>query len=237
MSELRLFCFPLAAGRAELDVAEAHHAADVRRLRSGERVVLFDGQGHEADAVLVEAESRRVVVDVGPMRSVSRPSRRHLVIAVAPPKPPRQDMLVEKCTELGVAAIQPLATERGICHVDAARRERWRRIAVAAAKQSRQAWLPDILPERTAAEVLSLRDPASTLLLADPSPDALPLATALPDTARSAPVLLLIGPEGGFTEAERAAALAAGGLPVRLTPTLLRVETAAIAAAAVILSF
>lgn len=235
MSVPRFYHPTLQAGELELIAAEAQHAGGARRLRTGDAVALFDGLGREADAELVVMSPRRVVVRVDAVRSVTRNVTCDLTLAVSLPKQARQDTLIEKCTELGVAAIRPIRVERTVAEASAGRLERWRRVAIAAAKQSQQAWLPEIYEPVAMEELLASAGAFDLSLLADFSPDALSLPVLLDRHSAASKVLAFIGPEGGFTDSERTAALAHGVRPVRLTPTVLRVETAAIALAAVVL--
>ncbi len=237
MSEARFYHRPIRPGELELDPLEAHHAVAARRLQPGDPVVLFDGAGCEGIAEVCVTNSRRFAVRVRAVRTVPRSACRALTVAVAPPKQARQDELVEKCTELGVTAIQPLCTERCVATPDGRRLERWRRVSIAAAKQSGQAWLPDIREPVPLPTLLSGAGGAFELiLLADLSPSASPLPAVLRRKCRARTVLGLIGPEGGFSDAERQLLLSCGAQAVRITPTTLRVETAAIALAAVVLS-
>jgi len=235
MSRPRFHHTALRSGELELDAAEARHAAGARRLREGDVVVLFDGAGREADAELIALSSRRVVVRAGPVREVPRAAARELTLAVSLPSPTRQDMLIEKCTELGVTAIQPIRVERSVADASTGRIERWRRISVAAAKQSQQAWLPDLHEPAAIGEVLERAGEFELVLLADPSSDVQPLPTLLEQRRQARTILAFVGPEGGFTEQERAMVISCGAQPCRLTPTILRVETAAIALASVVL--
>jgi len=225
----------LGSGELELDAAEARHAVGARRLREGDVVVLFDGAGREADAELIALSSRRVLVRVGAVRDVPRAAARELTLAVSLPSPARQDTLVEKCTELGVTAIRPIRVERSVADASAGRIERWHRISVAAAKQSEQAWLPELHEPAAIGDVLDLAGKFELVLLADPSSEAWPLPTVLERRRQARTVLAFIGPEGGFTEQVHALLVCRGAQPCRLTPTILRVETAAIALASVVL--
>ncbi len=225
----------LALGDAELSPVEARHAAGARRLRAGDAVTLFDGRGSEADARLVRVASGTIVVHVDAVRAMPPAAVCALTLAVSPPKQARQDDLIEKCTELGVRAVWPLRAERSVAEAAAGRLERWRRVSIAAAKQSQQAWLPEIREAATLAEVLTAAGAFERIVLADPSPDAPALSAWLDQHPGVGSILALIGPEGGFTDAERSVAIAAGAAPCRLTPTILRVETAAIALASVVL--
>jgi 16S rRNA (uracil1498-N3)-methyltransferase len=164
---------------------------------------------------------------------VEREARRPVQLAVGMIANDRMDWLVEKATELGAAAIQPLATERGVLKLEgerASRRQaRWQGIAVAACEQCGRNRVPTVhaplaLPQWLGA--LGARADQRRWILSL-APAAQRLCVSDPDVA---PVALLSGPEGGLTPAEEAAALAAGFLPVTLGPRVLRAETAALAA-------
>jgi len=228
----------LRPGELELNPGEARHAGGSRRLRAGDVVTLFDGRGNEADGVLVRVAGRNAPlrVSVAAVRAVTRAAYVTLTIAVPPPKQARQDTLVEKCTELGVNAIRPILFERTISEITAGRAERWRRVAIAAAKQSQQAWLPEFHEPVGLKELLNSRAQYDLVLLAERSADAMPLPDVLHQNAGARRILAIIGPEGGLTTPELEIAREAGAVFCRLTPTVLRVETAAIALAAIILS-
>lgn len=234
MSVPRFYHPTLGPGELPLSDAEGEHARGARRLHPGDAVVLFDGAGGEADAEVV-ALSPRVVVRIGAVRSVPRAVAYSLTLGVSMPKQGRQDTLIEKCTELGVAAIRPIRAERTVAEASAGRVERWRRVSIAAAKQSQQAWIPEIREPASMAELAALAEGQDLILLADFSADALPVPVLLDRRPGAKRILALVGPEGGFTDAERAAAVACGAQPCGLTLTVLRVETAAIALAAVVL--
>lgn len=231
----RFYHSRLRTGELELAAGEARHATGARRLRPGDSALLFDGCGGEAPAVIVRC-GRQTIVRVAEVRQMPRAAVHELTIVVAPPRTARQDMLVEKCTELGVAAIRPLRTVRGVAEVSGLRADRWRRIAIAAAKQSEQAWVPTIHEPAELDQVLAQLAGSDLILLADPAPAAMPLAHLIPIRPAGRRIAAVIGPEGGLTEEERRAAMDAGAQPCRITPTVLRIETAAIAVAAIILS-
>ena len=220
--------------RIELYGAEARHALGARRLRAGEPVVLFDGAGTEADARIVSAGGReRLCVELAERRVVPRPSASCLTAAVAAAKVSRQIWLAEKLTELGVGAIWGVNFARSAARAGRATIERWRRRAVEAAKQSQQAWLPQIVMQQDLKAVIGQANNFELRVLGGPGR---PLLSALPETAAPRSILLLIGPEGGLTAQETAALEAAGFHTVRVGCTTLRVETAAVAAASVIVA-
>jgi 16S rRNA (uracil1498-N3)-methyltransferase len=147
------------------------------------------------------------------------------------PKGSRLDWLLEKATELGAASLRPTLFDRsvaGLEELSPAKRERWFGHCVAAAKQSRLDFLPDVAEPAPLPAVLAARG-ESLGLLGDVEADALPLASALGPRRTGQEILVLVGPEGGLVPEERQSAMDAGFLPVRLGHTTLRVETAVIA--------
>jgi 16S rRNA (uracil1498-N3)-methyltransferase len=216
-------------GPWQLPADVAHHVCTVLRLRAGDRFVLYDGRGRQCDAQLLEASrtdgGRAPRVEVGPIASVPPPAR-HLHLAFAPPRWQRAEWLFEHGTELGVMDFHPLWTER--TRPQGERADRWRKLTVAAAGQCDRAWLPEVHEPRSLAE-----------FLADPTLPATRFVgvggAARPEPGTAQQLVLLVGPEGGLTGDELAAATAAGFLPCGLGPHVLRTETAALVGAALLL--
>lgn len=216
---------PAPGERALLAGDEARHAAGSRRLGEGDRLVLFDGRGTVAETVF--AASRRGEVEVeGLERRLHPPPVRRVVLASALPKGDRLSTMLNMATQLGVGAFRPLDCERGVVRPREVHEQRWRRIAIEACKQSRRPWLPAIDPPARPADLLaSLPTIEAEALFAHPG--GVPLREVrVPDH-----VLLLVGPEGGFTDEEVHAAAAAGddATLVSLGDSILRIETAAVA--------
>jgi len=218
---------PLVAG---LDIAlpanAAHHAAQVLRLKRGDAVTVFDGEGGEFGAEIVGASARRVEVRVAERRAVERESPLRVTLAQALIASERMDYVIQKAVELGATSVAPVATARCVTRLDGARAvrsvEHWRQIAIAACEQCGRNRVPEVQAPR---ELLSwLREPsdARSRLLLSPARGA-PLAAL---NAPAGAIELLVGPEGGFAPEEEAAALAAGFAAVRLGPRILRTETA-----------
>ena len=228
MSERFFLVQPPAAGRAVLVGDEARHLARVLRARVGDAVTVFAGNGVEWPARVTAIGRDEVAVEVGPPRADPPAAGPPLTLAVALPKGERQKWLVEKLTELGVARLVPLVTERGVAEATPATAARLLRTVIEACKQCGRNTLLDIGRPATPADLLATLPAAAQAILADPHGDPLE-----PDDGRPASALVaFVGPEGGFTDDERAAAIAAGCRPVSLGRHVLRVETAAIAVAA-----
>lgn len=232
MSERFLLEQPLSGpGIYRLGVQESHHAARVMRVRPGDAVVVFDGEGNYAEATVESVEKDAVAVRVDGVRSEAHLPL-HLTIATAIPKGKRWQTLVEKCTELGADCIWPLLTRRSVAKGEGDA-ERWRRWIIEAAKQSRRAWLPEIWNPLPLPEAVSLARNQNVLLFyADPVGESPTVyAEMLPHALQ---VVALIGPEGGFADEELELIRREGGKPVRLSPFILRVETAAATMCAII---
>lgn len=217
---------PLGPGASvALDSAQANYLGNVLRLRARDGVLLFDGVSGEWRAAITEAGKRRMVLTVGE-RSRPLETVPDLWLAFAPIKRARVDWLVEKATELGVARLLPVATERTV--VDRLNLDRLRAHVVEAAEQCGRTALPVIDQPVSLSDLLAGRDPARTLYFADEGGGE-PAASAF----APGPALILTGPEGGFTGDERVAIRAAANArPISLGPRILRAETAALAAVA-----
>jgi 16S rRNA (uracil1498-N3)-methyltransferase len=230
------FHVPGAAPGARLALPEhsAHHAREVLRLRSGAAVRVFDGQGAEFEARLDEVSRRSVSARLGTAITPRGESPLRVVLAVSPLKGDRMELVVQKATELGVAAIWPVVTFR----TDAAARpalqgsrgERWERVASGAAEQCGRAVVPEVAPTTTLDGLFERAFDGQRVVLLE-TPGHRPLASLEIDPAR--PLLLLVGPAGGFEPFEADALRAAGFSPASLGPRILRAETAAVAAVAI----
>lgn len=227
----RLFVdLPLAAGSTlDLPPGPARHV-QVLRLQPGAPLVLFDGRGGEWSATVERMGRSDVRVVLGAHDPVEREAACRVTLALGMPANERMDTLVEKATELGVAALQPLICERSVLRLSGERAQRkvehWRGVAVAAAEQCGRTRVPHV------ADVLTL-----STWLAAPAPDrsvrrvVLSLREAVPFAADGAgAVCVLSGPEGGLSPAEEALARQAGFAPVSLGPRVLRADTAPLAA-------
>lgn len=213
----------------ELPSDVAHHAQHTLRLRDGAAIVLFDGRGGEYAARLVAG--RRAAAEVLAFDPIERESPLAVTLIQSFLPTEQLDWIVQKATELGAARIVLAPAERSVARFDAQRlarkRTHWRGVATAACCQCGRNRVPAILDASTFVGALELaQDCEARLVLAPGAGAAFPRALAL----RSAAVA--IGPEGGFTEQENAAAERAGFVAVTLGPRVLRAETAGLAAVA-----
>lgn len=219
-------------GPTTVDGELAHHLGRVLRSRPGDRIVLGDGRGGTAQATIAAVGRERVELLVDAVAQASPPTPT-VTLAFAPPRQQRGEWLFEHGTEVGVAVFQPLWTQR--TRPQGERPERWAKVVRAAAGQCDRAWLPEVKPAVEFAAFLQQPGlPAARWLATANAP---PLRDQLgATTASSTQSVLLVGPEGGFTADEQAAATTAGFRPCGLGPHILRTETAALVGAAMLLA-
>ncbi len=222
----------LAGETVELDAGAAHHATRVLRLAVGDAMTLFDGTGGEYAATLVRVDKRGASVRVERFVPVERESPLALTLAQCIVASDAMDSAIRKATELGASAIQPLVTARSAPMPNGERGEKrvlhWRQVAVAAAEQSGRNRLPEIAAPRALADWLSEWQGTGIVLLPDAEQGIAAIVRPAP------PLAVLIGPEGGFDAREAAAARTKGFHALRLGPRVLRADTAAAAALAVV---
>jgi len=219
------FVSELAGDELVLGGEEGHHALGPRRVRAGDRVELFDGQGTVALAHVEGIDRRkrelRLRVSVRTRQAPPLP----LVLACALPKGERVTTMLDMCTQLGMTAFVPLDCERAVTRAGANAQVRWQRVCVEACKQSRRAWLPQLLPAAAPGAVMGA---GSAAWLAEP--DGPPAASLAAQCADASAHLVIVGPEGGLTADERDLLRAGGARPVSFGRGILRVETAAVTA-------
>ena len=224
---------PLAGtSRLDLPEAAAHHLAQVLRMRAGEPLVLFDGQGGEYTAVIETAERRRVSVRIERFDDVSRESPLRLQLAQCVSKGERMDYTLQKAVELGVSSVVPLLSARSVVRLDEERWEKklehWRGVIAAACEQCGRTRVPAIVaPQRLDAWIVGANANAEARLVL--APGGRSGLAALPAFASA---ILLVGPEGGLAAEEIALARSNGFVAVGLGPRVLRTETAGVAAIA-----
>ncbi len=234
-SETRLYCdLPLSPG-AEIVLPEtaARHAVTVLRLQVGDVLDLFNGDGGEYRARIVAVSKRETRVRLTEFHAVERESPLEITLALGIAAGERMDYSLQKATELGVSAIQPLATERSVVKLAGERADKrllhWQHIVIAACEQCGRNRVPAVAPVQKFFAYLAAADRGKRLLML--SPDA---QTPLKQVPRAASVVLLIGAEGGLAPSEYQAAETSGFQPVSLGPRILRTETAPLAALAVL---
>ncbi len=234
MSAPRFFCdLPLTAGaRVALPDALAHHALRVLRLRHGEAIVLFNGQGGEFPAVL-EAEGKAGFARLGPFSPREAELAGRITLVQGLPSGDKMDWVVEKAVELGVARVCPVAAQRSVLQLSGPRLDKrvahWRRIAQAASEQCGRNRLMAVDAPLALAEWLA--QPADGLRLMCHPEAADDLAARLRADPGLQALTLLVGPEGGWSDKELEQARQAGVQAVRFGPRVLRTETAGLALA------
>ena len=218
-----------------LEGQEGHHAAVVRRIGAGERVVLGDGAGTRLVGEVVAAAKRSLTIRVEDAAAVPRPAPR-VTVAQAVPKGDRGELAVELLTEVGADEVVPWTAERSIARWRGERAakalERWRSTAREAAKQSRRAWWP-VVAEPAGLDGVCARVRSAGLAVVLHEGGGVPLASLgdLPED-----LLLVVGPEGGLSDAEVDSLRAAGAVVVRLGDEVMRTSTAGAAATAALLA-
>lgn len=219
---------PLGPGPVTLDGDEAKHLGTVRRFGPGDRVTLFNGDGNEYPALVIEAGKRSIALTIESVETPNRERPFQLTVAAAIPKGDRCDFLIEKLVELGVTTFIPLITERSVVIPKPDKRAKWERAVIEASKQCGRNVLMGVdYPSPWDSFLQRFTDVTARFVL-HTGPE-LPFLTRSNEA-----VWIAIGPEGGLTESELSAAIEAGWQLRSLGPRTLRMETAAIAAAAIL---
>jgi 16S rRNA (uracil1498-N3)-methyltransferase len=226
---------PFPGARIEAGGAAAVHISRVLRLVAGDPVTVFNGDGHDYPARIASLRGSRVEIEVLDRVPARQESPLKLLLVQGVARTERMDLIMQKATELGVTAIQPVVTARSVVKLDAKTTERklahWRGIVIAACEQCGRARLPDVAIPLPLSEWLArpALESVRRLQLAVDSRDSLGAAAA-----GAGSIELLIGPEGGLDESERNSAAGAGFRGCSIGPRVLRTETAALAALAVL---
>jgi 16S rRNA (uracil1498-N3)-methyltransferase len=220
----------------DLPEAVAHHLHVVRQ-QPGDELVLFNGEGGQVRARLVEIGKRRAVATVEAMEAIEAELPYPVTLAQGLPEgSAKMDWIVEKAVELGVSSIVPLAAQRSVVRLSGERADKrlahWQAVVVSASEQCGRNRLAEVAPVQDFNRWIAEPDQDVTRILLSPRAEASLAAWARVTPARA--VCLLVGPEGGFSTPEEDAALAAGALPLSMGPRVLRTETAGLAALAIL---
>lgn len=234
----RFFVNEVRNGHAEIDGDEAKHLTRVLRVEAGQRYEISDN--HTVFLAEIETARKEHVIFKTIEKLPPPPAQASITLCAALIKFDHFEWMIEKATELGVSKIVPVLaarTEKGLDRAALKRVERWRRIALEASQQARRAFLPEISPPQAIAQAFAndLPSDQQRKYALDEEPGTPLLGNALPaERSASDEVAILIGPEGGWAKEERTLFIECGWSPVSLGPLILRAETAAIAALAVI---
>ncbi len=232
----RFYCSDIQPGQVVLDQSESHHLVHALRLSRGRKVELFDGAGTVASAVVESAERKAVTLSVKNLQTHPPRTTCRVIIAASLARGQRFDHLVTQCTELGVDAVLPVVFERTVkLAAGDSVLQRYRKLAISAAKQCNRVFLPTITEPKTlpdAIHYIGSQYPESQIIYGGFGDDAAAISERL---GRDMDIAAFVGPEGGMTpEEEGLLNSSRGGAGVTLTQTTLRVETAAMAMAAVL---
>jgi 16S rRNA (uracil1498-N3)-methyltransferase len=216
--------------------SEAHHCRNVLRLEPGGKVVLFDGRGRELTAEITASEAERI--QLRKLHEAQTPPLRcRITLGQAIPKRKNMDLIVQKAVEIGAAEIAPILSDRTVVRLDeesaSSKQQKWQTVAIEAAKQCGQNWLPEVQTPQSLARFFQEHRRFDLQLIGSLQSDAVHLKKILAEYStehgeRPASVLMLVGPEGDFTPAELSLARSQGCRPITLGPIVLRVETASI---------
>jgi 16S rRNA (uracil1498-N3)-methyltransferase len=234
MSKPRLFIAqPLVTGdMLTIEGQPAHHVTHVLRMRSNTAIRVFDGMGHEYDAVLADIGRGRITLHIGMAIPGDCESTLHIILAQGIARHDRMDLILQKAVELGVRTIQPLWLQRSQTHLKGERLEKrlqhWRGVLISACEQCGRNTLPQLQSPAGLAEWLQTLPQAAMKLLLQP--DSRETLNTLGRPAGE--IVLLVGPEGGLNYDEQALARSDGFTGIRLGPRILRTETAALSAIA-----
>lgn len=216
-----------------LNADAAHHVARVLRMQSGDSLILFNGDGSEYSATIASADKKSVHVELGAANSLDSESPLHIHLGIAISKGERMDWVIQKATELGVSQITPLQSERVEVRLHGEREEKklthWRAVAISACEQCARNRIPAINDVQPLFNWIDNIETDAKFVLHHRSVAALDTQSVAPKS-----IALLIGPEGGLSEAEISAAEQRGFQPLRLGPRVLRTETAPLAALSVL---
>ncbi len=228
---------PSAAAKplATIEGAEAHHIKNVLRLQPGDHLKLFDGTNYEYDAVITSFCADKVEIEIQRKYQINVSAGARILVAQAFLKQKKMDVLVRKLSELGIACWIPFFSQRSVARPDkdrlAGRVQRWKRIATEALKQSRRSTMLEISDALSFVDLLEISKPCDLKIICWEN-ETVPLKRDI-GTQKGIPlnsIMVMLGPEGGFTEHEIERARQAGFVTAGLGPRILRAETATLAA-------
>ena len=226
----RFFCENITQGTATITGDDAHHISRVLRMKAGDALSLCDGAGNEFDAVITAISQDAVPCTVGERHASEAESPVRVTLFQCLPKTGKMELIVQKCTELGVYSVVPVVSARCVVVPNKdydKKRERYNRVALEAAKQSRRGMIPSVLP---LTELKKIDVKAFDLfLIAYEDETTVSLKQALRAAKSPQSIAILIGPEGGLEESEVALLTKAGAVSVSLGKRILRTETAGLA--------
>ncbi len=221
---------PAAGGTALLQGEEARHALAARRLASGDAIALFNGRGTVADGRIarVERKSAALAITIEHMERQAPP--RSITLASALPKGDRMAVLLDMGTQLGMTRFVPLQCERSVVKATIKAHTRWERVCLEACKQARRSYVPRIAAAVTPDRIRGAVGDDAEIWVADPA--GAPIQELISDSTNEPSLVIMVGPEGGFTATEIDSIVQQGGRRVALGSAILRIETAAVAALA-----
>lgn len=223
----------LKNGKIYVGKEESHHIIDVMRLREGDSTTVFDGTGKEYEGKISSIENKRVIIDVSKIKIVDKKRPVSISLAQAIPKKDKMHLIVQKATELGANEILPVESSRTVVKSKGERRrhkiERWQKIAVEASKQCGRTELPKVRDITHFDAILDCITKYDLTIMPCLSQKSISLKSALNNINRPDNVLVIIGPEGGFSENEIEKASEKGAVLTALGDLILRSDTAAIA--------
>ena len=228
----RFFCTTLPQSGETLTLSrdETHHARKVLRLDPGDAIGLLDGKGGVGEGVIDAWVGGEAIVRVTQAQQLA-PTRPRIVIATAIPKGPRAQDMVDQLSQVGVARFVPLIAERSTVDPGEGKIERFERTVLESAKQCARAWVMEV--GKAVEPKTILAEPHDVKLIAAPGGTTIGAADLVAKISSAASVLILIGPEGGWTDEELTIADTAGATRWSLGPHVMRIETAAVAAGAI----
>ncbi|OEF96943.1 hypothetical protein BHF71_04230 [Vulcanibacillus modesticaldus] len=210
---------------------DAYHLSKVLRAKPGEKIICSNGQGFDAITEIISINLEQAVCKIVSILDESREPTVEITLAQGLPKSDKMDLIVQKGTEIGISSFLPFISERTIVQLnqkkEQKRIERWKRIAKEAAEQSHRSKIPEILPVISFKELLTYMKDYYTLIAFEQE-DTVTLYQALNQWDDNKKILLIIGPEGGFSEQEVSKAIRHGAISITLGKRILRTETAGI---------